>query len=408
MPIFTYKAMAADGRTITADMEADNRNALMQKLRQLSLSPLEIQEKNVTSTGTDVAFKDYFSRKKVASREITLFTTQLSALISAKMNLSKALNTLEAQEENNAMKVLIATLAADVNKGKNLSEAMEAYPRYFSSLYINMIKVGEVGGVLDKTLQRIVSMRARDEELLGKIKGALTYPLIMACVMLSSIVVMLTFVIPRFSGIFSQMGTSLPLATKIIIGLSVFLKSWWWLLLLLLVAVTITGMKMLRDEKWRLEFDRCKLRLPVLGRTLQQVCLSRYSLSMGALLSGGVSMMKALDATIPVTGNSFIEKSLREISREVREGGSLSSALRKRGDVFPSIMSGLIGTGEEAGNLDEMLNNVGEYFRKESESRINTITNLFEPVMIVVMGGIVAFIISAILLPIFDVSTSIH
>jgi type II secretory pathway component PulF len=406
MPIFIYKAQDANGKIIENEISVSGKRELIIKLKEQSLVPLEINEKK-SEVHSGLTGKG-FGNKKVTRKNITQFTSQLSALVNAKMNLAKALAALERQSANEKMKAIINSLLADVEKGKNLSDALEAYPQYFSSLYINMVRVGELGGVLDKALQRLVQMRVKDEELMGKIKGALAYPSIMALVMFGSIVVMLTFVIPKFSGVFTQMGTNLPFATRVVLAGSYFMEYWWWLVILVGVLVGLGVYALLRKEEYRLKFDTFKLKIPILGKIIQEICLSRFALSMGALLSSGVSIMKSLESTVPITGNLLIERALKQIAEEVRQGSSLSEAMRKRHLVFPALMTGMVGTGEDAGSLDEMLDNVGEYYRKESEDRINTLTTLLEPVMIVVMGSIVGFIISAILLPIFDVSTSIH
>lgn len=409
MTKFRYKAANSNGQTVQDTIEALDRKDLMSKLRALSLSPLEIREEADGSQSKEISFlKKRFSGGRVTRKNITQFTSQLSALVNAKMNLAKALNSLKNQSVNEGMQAIISSLLDDVQRGKNLSEALEAYPAHFSSMYINMIKIGEVGGVLDQALERLVDMRTKDEQLIGQIKGALAYPCVMAAVMLGSIIVMLTFVIPKFSGVFSQMGGSLPFTTRVVLGTSDFLKTWWWLVIIVLGALVGLGYYLLKKDEYRLKFDRFKLELPIFGHILKAICISRFSLSMGALLSSGVSMMKALDATVSITGNFFIEKALRQIAQEVREGSSLSESLRRKDYIFPSLMIGMAGTGEDAGSLDEMLSNVGEFYRKESEAKINTLTTLLEPVMIVVMGGIVGFIVSAILLPIFNVSTSIH
>lgn len=405
MATFRYKAINAAGRTVEDGMEANDRKELIAKLKDISLIPFEIAEKKSHSHQLSINF---FGGKHVSGRDITQFTAQLSALVNAKMNIAKALKSLARQNGEKGMDLIITSLLNDVNKGKSLSDALEAYPQYFSSLYLNMIRIGEIGGVLDKALQRILEMRQKDEELLGKIKGALAYPCVMALVMLGSVIILLTFVIPKFSGIFSQMGAALPLTTRIVISLSGFLAAWWWLLLVVIIAAFASVRYLLRKDEYKLKFDQFKFSMPLLGRIIKGICISRYSLSMGALLSSGVSMMKALEATVPVSGNFFMETALKQISAEVREGASLSAALHKRENIFPALMTGMVATGEESGSLDEMLNNAGEYFRKEAEGRINTLTTLFEPVMILVMGGIVGFIISAILLPIFNISTSIH
>lgn len=407
MPRYFYKALNSSRKMVEETVEAGSRKELAERFRNLALVPLEVREETVAAAGSHSNFLR-FSGKHVSRKQITQFTTQLSALINAKMNLAKALKALEKQSTGEAMAQIISALFSEVEKGKNLSDALEDYPEYFSPLYVNMIRVGEVGGVLDKSLERLVDMRTKDEDLIGKVKGALTYPCIMALVMIGSIVVMLTFVIPKFSGVFTQMGTSLPFSTRVVLGLSEILKEWWWLIIIIGTALSFAGYFLARKDKNRMVIDRLKLRFPVFGKVAMDLCISRFSLAMGALLGNGVSMMKALDSTVPITGNFFIETTLREVAEEVRQGASLSEALRKRAAVFPALMIGMAGTGEEAGSLDEMLHNVGEYYRKESEEKIGTMTTLLEPIMIVVMGSVVGFIVSAILLPIFDVSTSIH
>jgi len=409
MPLYHYKALNANGSQVEADLEAADRKSLMLLLRESSLTPLEVTESAVTPSAFIPSRRFPWRSGRVTRKTITRFTIQLSALVKSGMNLAKALAALERQcDDGDGMKPLLRGVIDEVQRGRNLSEALERYPAYFSPLYVNMIRIGETGGVLDKSLQRLVEMRSRDEELIGRIKGALTYPAVMGAVMLASVAVMLTFVVPRFNGVFAQMGTGLPLPTRIVIASGSFLAVWWWLVLLLLGGSVTAAMYLLRRDEFRIGFDRYKLQLPLLGRIIHDICLARYSLSLSALLGGGVPMMKALEATIPVTGNRYVEDRLRQVVREVREGGSLSHSLRQRGEVFPNLMAGMVGTGEETGNLDEMLENIGEYYRRESEEKIGTLTTMFEPAMIVIMGGIVGFIVAAIILPIFNVSSSIH
>ncbi len=408
MPTFICKATTDAGEAVTREIEAASRKELMRTLKSLSLSPLEVEERAARQGQSAPSLKSRLAGGRVSGKELTLLTAQLSALVNAKMNLAKALAALEEQSSGANVKALVSSLLEEIRKGVSLSEALAARPGVFPPLYVNMVKVGETGGMLDKALQRLVEMRTKDEELAGKIKSALAYPCVMAAVMIASVIVMLAFVIPRFNGIFSQAGGSLPFPTKAVLASSSFLESWWWLLLIAAALAAAGCAQLLRKREFKVKFDRLKLSLPVLGGILRTVCLSRFSFSMGALLSGGVPMLKALEATAPVAGNAFIEEALRQAAQELREGSSLSAALRRRPEVFPALMTGMVGTGEDSGSLNDTLGNLGEYFRKESEANVNTLTTLLEPLMIVSMGGVVGFIVSAILLPIFNISSSVR
>ena len=399
MPTYTYKAVDLTGKVVEGQLEGAAEGEVMTKLKGLKLSPLNISEKKAAGKKSSG-----LKKKKITRRDITHMTNQLSALLAAKLPLSRALQALENQATNEEMKKLVADVGRMVREGRPLSESMSDYPQYFSGLYRSMVKAGEVGGVLEHALARVSEMLEKDEELKAKIKGALTYPIIMMVVMLVSIIVLITFVVPRFTGVFADMGAALPLPTKILINVSAVFKKGWWALVGISVGGYFSWMKYIRTEKGRLAFDRLKLTLPLVGELVREMSLARFSLTLGSLLSSGVPVLQAMDATRDVSGNSHIALILDDLKKEVKEGKSLSQSLAAYESLFPSLVVGMVGTGEETGNLPEMLNNIGKYFSQEADVKIKTLTTMLEPAIILIMGLMVGFIIISMLLPIFQMT----
>jgi len=402
MSTYFYRAINEKGEVVEATISALDENEVIRILKEKKLSPLIIKE-----TKQDKP-KKFVLRKSIGRQEITNFTSQLASLLSAGLPLAKALETLESQAVNPKLKSLISDLNQMVSQGKSFSEALSKYPQYFSNLYQSMVRAGEVGGMLEKALTQIAEGLERDEELRSRIKGALTYPAIMLVVMIISIIVLLTFVVPRFTGIFQEMGRSLPLPTKILIGISSGLKTWWWLLSLLVFGIGFGFWWYIRTENGRLVFDKTKLKIPLIGSLVKEVALSRLSLTLGSLLASGVNILQALEVTRDVAGNKKISQALNVILKDVQEGSSLSKAMTNYPDIFPSFVIGMVGTGEEGGNLPEMLVKIGTYYDKRTSSRVKALTTVLEPIIILGMGVLVGFIIIAMLLPIFEMTSMIR
>lgn len=398
MTAYTYKAIDADGKLVEGQLEGADENELLARLKSLNLSPLAVSERK--SSGKRTGSR----KKKITRRDITHTTNQLSALLNAKLPLSKALQALENQAPEGALRTLVADLGAMVREGRHLSDAFAQYPQHFSSLFCSMVKAGEVGGVLEHSLASVSQMLEKDEELKSRLKGALTYPMIMMAVMTISVVVLITFVVPRFTGVFADMGAALPMPTKILIAVSELFKKWWWVMGgALALAYALVG-RYVRTEKGRLAFDLLKLNLPIAGGLVREMSLARFSLTLGSLLESGVPILQAMDATRDVSGNSHISRILDGLKKEVQEGSSLSQSLARQDALFPSLVVGMVGTGEETGNLPEMLTNIGRYFSLEADLKIRRLTTLLEPVIILVMGLAVGFIIISMLLPIFEMT----
>lgn len=398
MGAYTYKAIDGAGKIVEGQLDGIDENDILAQLKTLSLSPVAIAARKPPKQTSA------FRKKKITRRDIVHTANQLSALLNAKLPLSRALQALENQAAEGELKIMIADIGRMVREGKSLSEALAEYPQHFSGLFRSMVKAGEVGGVLEHSLFSVSEMLEKDEALKSRVKGALTYPMIMMAVMLISVVVLITFVVPRFTGVFADMGAALPLPTKILIGVSAVFKKGWWLMGGVIALTSVAVSRYVKTEKGRLAFDRLKLRLPVAGALFREMSLARFSLTLGSLLESGVPILQAMDATRDVSGNSHISQLLDGIKKEVKEGRSLSQSLAPHESLFPSLVVGMVGTGEETGNLPEMLSNIGKYFSQEADVKIKTLTTMLEPLIILVMGLMVGFIIISMLLPIFEMT----
>jgi type IV pilus assembly protein PilC len=403
MANYSYKAIDPGGNITEGTLEANDQTMAIAKLKELKLSPVSISQASAKSSK-----KKLFGSKNITKSDISNFTTRLAALLKAKMPLAKALHSLERQSDKETLKKLIGDIYTKVLEGIPLSDAFAAYPKYFNTLYINLVKVGEVGGVLDDSLKRVADIRKRDQIMISKLKSAMTYPIVMCIIMLGSIGVLVGFVVPNFVNAFGDMGIVLPLPTRILIALSNFFGKWWWVVLIIIVLLIIAFINFKKKEQGRLAFDKFKLQLPLIGKLIHEVSLSRFTLSLGSLVSSGVSLVQALEATANITGNVYISNSLESLITEVKEGEPLSATFKKRPFFFPNLAVEMTQTGEETGNLDEMLENLGNYYLEESDKKIAFVSTLMEPAIIVIMGVVVGFIVMAMMLPIFDISTSLH
>jgi type IV pilus assembly protein PilC len=404
MVFFKYKALEKSGSVIEGELNATDKNDAINQLKTKNLTPIALND--ATGNSTKKA-GGVFTSKSIRKADINNFTTRLAALARAKMPLAKALKSLQNQSEKESLTALVKDITDQVLGGGTLSDALANHSNYFSKLYINMVRIGEISGVLDEALTRITEIQKRDQEFISSIKGAITYPAVMFIVMVLSVIVLITFVVPKFTDSFAGMGVALPLPTQMLIALSDILGGYWWIIVIVL-GVTIGGfIKYNKTDAGRSKTDRLKLTIPSVGPMIQQIAISRYTLSLGALLKSGVNLVQALEATAGMTGNSYITEALTGITKEVKEGVPLNETFRKRKFFFTSLVIEMTQTGEESGTLGDMLINVGEYYSEESSRKIKTVTGLIEPLIILVMGVVVGFIVVAMLLPIFDMSSGI-
>ena len=396
MAKFIYKAK--DGiRTVTGEIETETERSAIAEVEKMGYLPIKVEHKTVHSSPVII------HHKSISSRDINTFTRQLASLAKSKVQLVKALEILSRESQNVKLKEIIADLRDEVKEGKQFSEALAKYPKYFSRVYINMIASGEKGGVLENILLRLVDFADKEEEMKAKIRAALAYPLLMLVMGIITVFVMITFVMPKLIKLFSDMGQSLPLPTRVLIQVSDFARGYWYWVVLFIILLISTFKKLHFMEKKRIPLERIKLRLPLLGRYILMRETARFCRTLGLLISNGIPIRDAISATVPTLGNRALEQDLKVVSKDLASGISVAKSLVKI-PFLPGFVISLIGVGEEAGRLDEALGEVAASYEKQLDEQMKVMSSLIEPLMILTIGLVVGFIVVSMLLPIFQIS----
>ena len=392
MPTFTYTARAVNGDLKSATIDAPNRDDVIKQLRQLKLNVVKIDE------GTA-------NRKKrggsIKMRDIVIFTRQFSTMINAGLPLVQALDILASQSENPALKEVTRQVMFDVESGNTVADALRKHPKAFSDLYVNMVAAGEAGGILDTILMRLAVFMEKNDALVRKVKGAMIYPGVIISVAAIAITVLLVFVIPTFENMFNSAGIELPLPTRIVIGLSRGLKSYWYMVIGAAIALFVSIKRYYATPGGKLNIDRLMLKMPVLGDVLRKSAVSRFTRTLGTLISSGVSILDGLEITAKTSGNRVIQDAIME-SRASIAGGETIAAPLKKSAVFPPMVISMIAVGEQTGGLDEMLTKIADFYDEEVDAAVSGLLALMEPVMIVFLGVVVGGMVVAMYLPIFD------
>jgi len=340
---------------------------------------------------------------RISSCDINTFTRQLASLTKSRVQLVKALEILSRETQNAKLKKISADLRDEVQDGKQFSEALAKYPKYFSRVYINMIASGEKGGVLENILLRLVDFADKEEEIRSKVRAALAYPLLMLVMGALTVFVMLTFVMPKLIKLFSGMKQTLPLATRLLISISNFARDYWyWGILLIGLLIFVFKKLHLLKEKI-IPLEKIKLRLPLLGRYILMREIARFCRTLGLLISNGIPIRDAIEACVPTLGNRALEQDLKILSKDVTSGMPVAKSLSKI-SFFPGFVVSLIGVGEEAGRLDEALLEVAASYERQLDEQIKVMSSLIEPLLILTIGLVVGFIVVSMLLPIFQIS----
>ena len=398
MPTFTYTARAVNGDLKSATIDAPSRDDVIKQLRQLRLNVVKIDE------GTA-------NRKKrggsIKMRDIVIFTRQFSTMINAGLPLVQALDILAQQSENPALKDVTRQVVFDVESGNTLADAMRKHPKAFTELYVNMVAAGEAGGILDTILMRLAVFMEKNDALVRKVKGAMIYPAVIISVAAIAITVLLIFVIPTFQTMFESANIALPLPTRIVIGLSHALKTYWYMIAGAMIATFVSVKKYYQTPSGKLTIDRTLLKLPVLGDVLRKSAVSRFTRTLGTLISSGVSILEGLEITAKTSGNRVIQDAIME-SRASIAGGETIAAPLKKSAVFPPMVISMIAVGEQTGGLDEMLSKIADFYDEEVDAAVSGLLALMEPVMIVFLGVVVGGMVVAMYLPIFDMVNAVQ
>ncbi|MDO8885585.1 type II secretion system F family protein [Candidatus Oleimmundimicrobium sp.] len=395
---FTYKARDKQGKLITGALEGDNQMAVSAKLKQMGYIVIHISEKAESSS-----FSQILKRfKQVKSTEITVFSRQFATMINAGLSLTKCLAILTEQTENEVLSEVIDKVRKDVEGGNSLSDALAKYPKVFHGIFINMVKAGEAGGVLDDVLLRVADHYEREGNLHRKIKSAMAYPMAVFSFSVVLMFVMITFVVPIFKGMFDQMGAQLPLPTMVLLSISNFVQNFWYLVIVGAIGVIYAIKKFINTERGRFLSDSLKLKLPVFGELTKKIAISKFSRTLGTLLSSGVPILGALDIVADTSGNAIIARDIKEAGVSIKEGETISKPLSKS-KVFPPMVVQMIAVGEETGVLDGMLQKIADFYDEEVSATVDTMTSLIEPFMLLGIGLMIGGMLIALYMPMFQV-----
>ncbi len=401
MPVYEYTARNLKGDLEKGQVDLPTKDDVVAHLRKNRLVVVQVRQapKAVSLGGM---FKG-----GVKTRDVVIFTRQFATMINAGLPLVQALDILAQQTENKVLAEVTRQVVYDVESGQTLADALRKHPKAFSDLYVNMVAAGEAGGILDTILQRLAEFLEKNDAIIRKVKGAMVYPGVIMSVAVIAVAVLLIFVIPTFQTMFASVQLELPLPTRIVIGMSHLLTSYWWLILGA-IGLTIFGItRYYKTPGGRLQIDSLLLKMPVLGDVLRKSAVSRFTRTLGTLVSSGVSILDGLEITARTAGNMVIHNAVME-SRQSIAGGDTIAAPLQRSKVFPPMVISMIAVGEQTGGLDEMLSKIADFYDEEVDAAVGTLLSLMEPVMIVVLGVIVGGMVVAMYLPIFDMVNAVQ
>jgi len=399
MAVFTYQGRNAAGLQ-KGEIEAADRTAAVGELRRRAILVTRITEKHGGKAPGRAG-------KRVKDKEMAIFSRQFSTMVDAGLPLVQCLKILAEQSESKNLRDVIGHVARSVEQGSTLAESLRRHARTFDDLYTNMVEVGEAGGILDLVLQRLAIYIEKAASLKRKVKSALVYPCSILGIALLVIVFMLTFVIPTFAAMFREMGAELPLPTRMVIGLSDFVRGSFWLIGLAIGGAVFGLRAYYRTESGRSTIDAVLLAIPVFGVILRKVAVARFTRTLGTLVQSGVPLLEALRITAATAGNKVIERAVRQCRTSVTEGKTLAEPLRISG-AFPPMVTQMVSVGEQTGALDAMLSKIADFYDDEVDTAVSTLTSLLEPIMIVILGVIVGGLVVAMYLPIFRLVTLIR
>ena len=402
MLTFKYKVMNHQGKKIEGTFKANSKNEVLAMIEDNNYYPIEIKET------LEREQKDLFeSFAKVKTKDLYIFCRQFHTMINAGANISNALDVLKKQTENKKLKKSLNEAHDDVQKGISLSEALGKHKDVFPDLLINMINTGEVSGNLDIIMSRMASHFEKENKINNQLKSAMVYPMVLAGLSVVVVVFLLTFIMPTFTGMFEGSGVPLPAPTRIVMGLSKFIQTKWYILIVV-IGGGVYGMKnYAKTPVGRLSLDGLKLKLPIIKDTTEKVIVSRFTRTLSTVLASGVSLVQSLEVVQKVVGNKVAEKSLEVIKEKVLKGVSLGEALGEE-SIFPIMLHSMIKIGEESGSLDDILDKTANFYDEELEASLKRMTTMIEPLMIIVMGVVIGFIVIAMMMPIFDMSKTVQ
>jgi type IV pilus assembly protein PilC len=401
MPVFEYTARnATTGQILKGTIDVASRDDVLRHIKQQKMIVVNVREQPKQLT---ISLK----RKGVRTRDIVIFTRQFATMINAGLPLVQSLDILARQTENPALGEVTRQVVFDVESGHTLADAFSKHPKAFTELYVNMVAAGEAGGILDTILMRLATFLEKSDALIRKVKGAMVYPAVIMSVAAIAVAVLLIFVIPTFQKMFASVGMELPLPTRIVIGMSNGLINYWWVMLGVIALLIYAIRNYYKTPDGRKRIDQMMLNAPVIGDLLRKSAVSRFTRTLGTLISSGVSILDGLEITAKTAGNRVIHDAVMESRNSIAGGETIASPLEKS-KVFPPMVISMIAVGEQTGGLDEMLSKIADFYDEEVDVAVSALLSLMEPMMIVVLGVIVGGMVVAMYLPIFDMMNAVQ
>ncbi|MFN8640296.1 MAG: type II secretion system inner membrane protein GspF [Candidatus Binatia bacterium] len=414
MPVYAYKGLNEKGRNVGGIVDADTPKNARQKLRRSGIFPTELVEtrdQTVSAAAAAGGRLGGFNLNSLAGlfergmtpQDLALITRQLATLVGAGLPLVECLAALIEQVDSPRHKKVLSQVRELVVEGGTLADAMKQHPAVFNDLYVNMVRAGEASGALDIVLVRLAEYTERAAALRGKVRSALTYPVFMGLASMGILFFLLSYVVPKVTRIFEERNAKLPTMTVLLLAISNFLSTYWWAILSVVVLAVIAVRVSTRTPAGRLRFDGLVLRIPYFGKVLKKVALARFARTLSTLLLGGIPLLQALDIVKHVVSNMVLSNAIEDGRNSIREGHSVADPLRKSGH-FPPLLVHMIAVGEKSGELEQMLSRAADAYDGEVEASVSALSSIMEPVLVIFMGGVVLFIVMAILLPIFDLN----
>lgn len=396
MPHFSYITVIAEGHQSSGSITAQSREEAITALRKQNIKPIQVKEIK-PKKGSLALFKS-----KVKSKDVVIFTRELSTMISAGVPIVGSLSTLQAQTANKTFKEQLGTVVKDVESGINLADALEKHPNTFSPIYVNMVRAGETGGILDDILKKLAQQQEKDAAIKGKVKSATTYPLVLLAITVLAFFVLTMFVVPKIGSLVTNLGgpdAKLPLQTQIMLNVSEFIRNKWYLVAAVFIGGPVYVNHWRKTPKGKKLFDAFLLKIPIIKVLVTKVAIARFARIFASLMGAGVSVLESLQVTAQALGNHVIEQELLNAAKEVKNGKQLSQSISEI-KIFPPIVSQMLAVGEETGKTDTVFIKVADFYEEEVDTVVNSLSSILEPVMIVVMGGMVGLIAASVIGPI--------
>jgi len=401
MASFVFRAVDLAGVPARGEVDAESKQAVTDQLKARGLIVLDIDAKK-GSKELSLTFLE-----RVKARDLSVMTRQLATMVSSGVTILRTLYVLEEQTESKLLKHALVEIRKSVEAGLPLSDALARHPKIFSPLYVSMVRSGEAGGLLESALQRTADQLEKEDALRRQVRAAMVYPAVVISFAIAVLLALVAFIVPVFAKVFKDFGGKLPALTKFTVGLSDFITSKWYLVIVIVAAVLWSFFAWKRSSWGRPQWDRFRLRIPLrIGEVVQKVALARWSRTLSALVSAGVPILQAIEVTGKTAGNKVVENAMDSVHESVKRGGTISAPL-KEVSVFPAMVVHMVGVGEETGALDTMLTKIADFYEDEVSAAIKALTSILEPVMIILIGGIVGFIVISMYLPLFKVYDSI-